>query len=249
MNQTDLIIVTIYLICVAFVIYRAWDSLEDQTMIKNVENRFDYERLADFVKIEFKFKDDTRYGFSSQPNQLETTISNLSRNAILIIDWDRGSLTNFDNSDRRLIRLTDNLQPSDIVKQTPDTILPKGKRDFKLTAESLLQEEAKSVDDAETKILKPDKPIIDIQKLAEDKSKKPKPGDKKEAEKIQKLKDTYANFYRKREPLKFSLRLPLQVTNFDEGNKKDIWGFLDSDFTVTRTPRIEYIPWNPKKKK
>jgi hypothetical protein len=243
MNQTDLIIVTIYLICVAFVIYRAWDSLEDQTMIKNVENRFDCEPLKDLIKAEFKFKDDVRYGFSKQPNQLEVTISCQLKTAMVIIDWDRGSLTNFDGGGRRLIRITDGLQKADLIKQTPDTVLPTGKRDFKLTAEGLLEE------DPETKVMKPGKPIIDVQKLAEDRTKKPKPGDKKEAEKIQKLKDTYANFYYKREPLKFSLLIPLQITNFVDCNKKDMWGFLECDFTVTRTPRIEYIPWNPKKKK
>lgn len=242
MSQTDLIILTVYLICVFYVIRQAWDNLEEQTVIKNAENKFDPESLKDIIKIEFKFKDDMRFKFPNQPQVLETAIANQSRSAVITIDWDRGSLTNFDGGDRPLVKVTDTLQSSDLNKQSIDTILPKGKRDFKLSAKGLLKE------DADSKIMKPDKPIIDIEKLASDKNAKPKPGDKKDAERIQKLKNTYGNFIEMRDPLKFSLRLPLQVTNYVDGSKKDIWGFVDCDFTISRTPRIEYVPWNPKKK-
>lgn len=242
MSQTDLIILTVYLICVFYVIRQAWDNLEEQTMIKNVKTKFDPESLKDIIKIDFKFKDDARIKFTDQPKLLETSIANQSRTAVITIDWDRGSLTNFDGGDRRLIKVTDTLQKSEMSKQPIDTILPKGKRDFKLSAEGLLEE------DSDTKIMKPKKPIVDIEKLAQDKSAKPKPGDKKDAERIQKLKNTYGNFIEMQDPLKFSLRLPLQVTNFVDGGKKDTWGFVDCDFTISRTPRIEYVPWNPKKK-
>ncbi len=243
MSQTDLIILTVYLICVFYVIRQAWDNLEEQTMIKNVENKFDPDSLKDIIKIEFKFKDDVRIKFPDQPKQLETTIANQSRTAVITIDWDRGSLTNFDGGDRKLVKVTDTLQKSDLAKQSTDTILPKGKRDFKLTAEGLLEE------DAETKVMQPKKPIVDIEKLAQDKNAKPKPGDKKDEARIQNLKNIYGNFIDMRDPLRFSLRLPLQVTNYIDGSKKDIWGFVDCDFTISRTPRIEYVPWNPKPKK
>lgn len=245
MNQTDLIILAVYLICVYYVVRQAWDSLEDRTVIKHDGNVFDYEPLKDFVKIEFGFKDDQRFKFSEQPTQLATTITNLSRTATITIDWNRGSLTNFDGGDRPLAKITDTLQKSDLEKQSPETILPKGKREFKLTAAGLLEEETN--EDSETKVMKPKKPIVDILKLKADKDQKPK--DKKDEEKIQKLKNTYANFYEMKEPLKFSLRLALQITNVFEGSKKDYWGFVDCNFSVSRTPLIEYVPWNPPSKK
>lgn len=228
MTQTDLIILAVYLICIFYVIRQAWNSLDERTKITNVGNQFDYDPLKDFIKIEFKFREDARFKFSEQPQILETTVSNSSRTATITIDWDRGSLTNFDGSDRRLIRLTDNLQKADIAKQTIDTILPKGRREFKLAPEASLKE------NPDTEIMEPTAPIIDVQKLAKDKDAKPK------------LKDTYRNFMEMREPLKFSLRLPLQITNVTEGGKKEIWGFVDCDFTVARMPRIEHVPWNPK---
>ena len=91
--------------------------------------------------------------------------------------------------------------------------------------------------------------MVDIEKLAKDKDAKPKPNDKKDEDRIQKLKDTYNNFIAMREPLRFSLRLPLQITNIIEGSKKDMWGFVDCNFSVTRIPRISQVPWNPKPKK
>jgi hypothetical protein len=90
---------------------------------------------------------------------------------------------------------------------------------------------------------------VDIQKLAKDKEATPKPGDKGDAAKIQKLLNTYNNFISMREPLRFSLRLPLQITNIIEGSKKDMWGFVDCNFTISRIPRISHVPWNPKPKK
>ncbi|MCU0527711.1 MAG: hypothetical protein MUF72_23175 [Elainella sp. Prado103] len=240
MSQTDLIILAVYSICVYYVVRQAWDSLEDRTMIKHEGNVFDYEPLKDFIKIEFGFKDDQRYRFSDQPIQLATTITNLSRTATITIDWNRGFLTNFDGGDRPLAKITDTLQKSDIGKQSPETLLPKSKREFKLTASGLLEE------DGETKVMKPKQPLIDILKLRSDKDQKPK--DKKDEPRIQKLKNTYANFYEMREPLKFSLRLALQITNVFEGGKKDYWGFVDCNFSVARTPLIEYVPWNPARK-
>lgn len=241
MNQTDLIILTVYLICVAYVIRQAWNSLEERSVIKHEGNVFDYETLKDFIDVKFKFDD--FYAFSNQPTKLATTIENKSPSATVTVDWEKGSLRNFQGGDRRLIRLVDGMQEGDKSKpQASSTISPKRSLGVTLTAEDLLEPDS-------DKVLKATKPIVDVEKLAKDRAAKPKPGDKKDEDRIQKLKTIYSNFMMMSEPLKFSLRLPVQITNIVEGAKKDMWGFVDCNFTVSRKPRIDQVPWNPKPKK
>lgn len=225
MNQTDLIIVAIYLICVVYVLREAWESLEERSVIKHEGNTFDYEALKQFVDVKFKFND--FYPFTKQPTTLATTIENKSPTATVTIDWEKGALRNFQGGDRRLIRLVNGMQEGDQSKpQASSTISPKRGLGVTLTSEDLLTA------DSETKVLSATKPIVNIEQLAKD----------------PKLKPIYNNFMLNNEPLKFSLRLPLQITNIVEGSKKDLWGFVDCNFTILRKPRIEQVPWNPKKK-
>lgn len=227
MTSTDLIIVSVYLICIYYVILQAWNSLEERTVIKHVGNVFDYETLKDFLDVKFKF--DEFYAFSKQPAALATTIQNKSPSATITVDWEKGALRDFQGNDRRLLHLVSGLLEADRNKpQTPSTISPKRSISATLTAEDLVTA------DAETKVLRATKPIVDIEKLAQDKEKNPK------------LKPIYSNFMAGRQPLTFSLRLPLQITNIVEGSKKDMWGFVDCNFTVSRKPRIDQVPWNPK---
>jgi hypothetical protein len=237
MNQTDLIILAVYLVCVVYVLRQAWNSIEERTVIKHSGNVFDYEGLKDFIDVSFKF--DSYYPFDKQPTKLAATIINKSPTATITVDWEKGSLRSWQGSDRRLIRFIDGMQEGDKAKaQAPSTISPKRSLGVTLTSEDLLTA------DKETNLLSPTKPMVDIKKLQADKSAKPK--NPKEAEQIQKLRDIYNNFVTLREPLKFSLRLPLQITNIIEGSKKDMWGFVDCNFTVSYIPRISQVPWNPK---
>jgi hypothetical protein len=239
MNQTDIIILAVYLVSIFYVIRQAWESLEDRTIVKHEGNVFDYETLKEFIDVKFKFDD--FYPFTKQPTKLATTIDNKTATATVTIDWEKGALRNFQGGDRRLIRLVEGMEKGSLDQpQASSTISPKRSISVTLSSEDLLEA------DPETKVVIATKPIVDIRKLAQDKSATPK--DKKDAERIQTLKETYSNFMAMKEPLKFSLRLPLQITNIVEGAKKDVWGFVDCNFTVSRIPRISQVPWNPKKK-
>ena len=242
MNQTDLIILTIYLISIYYVLRQAWESIPivSTAVIKHEGNVYDYETLKDFIDV--KFKIDGAYPFTKQPTQLPTTISNKSSTATITIDWEKGSLRNFQGGDRRLVRIVDGMQQGDQSQvQASSNISPKRNLTVTLTAEELLEA------NAETNMLSATRPIVDIPKLQQDRAAKPK--DKADAERIQKLKQTYSNFIGMKEPLKFSLRFPLQITNIVEGSKKDFWGFVDCNFSIShaRTTRLDQLPWNPKK--
>ena len=243
MNQTDLIILAIYLISIYYVLRQAWESIPvvSTAVIKHEGNVYDYEALKDFIDV--KFKIDGSYAFTKQPTQLPTTVSNKSSTATITIDWERGSLRNFQGGDRRLVRIIDGMQKGDQSKvQASSNISPKRSLSVILTAEELLEANAEDQ-------LSATKPIVDIPKLAQDQAAKPK--DKGDAERIQKLKAIYSDFIGMKEPLKFSLRFPLQITNIVEGSKKDFWGFVDCNFSIShsRTTRLDQVPWNPKPKK
>lgn len=244
MNQTDqrdLIILAIYLISIYYVLRQAWESIPviNAATIKHEGNLYDYEALKDFIDV--KFKIDGVYRFDQQPTQLPTTVSNKSSTATVTIDWERGALRNFQGGDRRLVRLIDGMQRGDQSQvQASSSISPKRSLSVILTAEELLEANAEGQ-------LSATRPMVDIQKLMQDQAAKPQnPAD---AERIKKLKAIYSDFSNLKEPLKFSLRLPLQITNIVEGSKRDFWGFVDCNFTVSysRTSRLDQMPWNPKK--
>ncbi len=239
--QTDLIILAIYLISIYYVLRQAWDSIPviSKAVIKHEGNVYDYEALKDFVDV--KFKIDGLYNFNEQPAALPTTVSNKSSTATLTIDWERGALRNFQGGDRRLVRVIDGMQQGDQSQvQASSSISPKRSLSVLLTAEDLLTADAEGR-------LTATRPLVDLEKLKQDQAAKPK--DKADAERISKLKGLYGDFMSMKEPLKFSLRFPLQITNIVEGSKKDFWGFVDCNFSISHacTTRVDQLPWNPKK--
>jgi hypothetical protein len=240
MNQTDLIILAVYFISIAYAVSQAVNSLENRTVVKVTGTVYEPEGLTEYVDIKFKFKDDDRYKFSEQPKILSTTIVNKSNTASVSVIWDNSAITDYDGRIRRVIRLAPDMQPQDLPKPQVPSVIPPSRS---LSADLAPEEVMKS--DPDTDKLKPQRPIVDINQLEEAQGKKPK--DSKEAEKIQKLKEMYNGFIQMLKPLEFSLYLQLQVTNLVEGAKKDTWGFFRCTFTVAKTPRIEYVPWNPKK--
>jgi hypothetical protein len=252
MNQTDLIILAVYLISVYYVLLQAWYSILpiSDSVIKHEGNLYDPESMQDFIDVKFKFE--RAYPFNKQPTQLEAEIINKSPTATLTIDWEKGSMRDFQGNDRRLIRLVDDLEKGDKGKiQAASTISPKRKiSKLLLTAEDLL--EANEAD-----ILVATKPIVDIQKLAADQKVRPEDIEKDKAKleaaaaRIRKLRGIYQNFITMKEPLTFSVRFQVQITNIIEGARKDLWGFVDCNFTIShaRTTRRDQLPWNPPKKK
>jgi hypothetical protein len=250
MTQTDLIILAVYLISVYYVLSQAWYSILpiSKAVVKHEGNRYDPESMQDFVDVKFNLA--KTYDFDKQPSQLETEVINKSPTATLTIDWEKGALRDFQGNDRRLIRLVEGMEKGDKGKiQAPSTISPKRKiSKIQLTAEDLLEANEEGV-------LVATKPIVDIPKLNADQKARPEDIEKDKskleaaANKIRKLREIYQNFLKMKEPLTFSVRFQVQITNIIEGAKKDLWGFVDCNFTIShaRTTRREQLPWIPKK--
>ncbi|HEY9699814.1 MAG TPA: hypothetical protein V6D10_21325 [Trichocoleus sp.] len=229
MNQTDLIILVVYLISITYVIYQAINSLEERTVI-----RFDQAALAQFLEqekiadvslnnfIDISFGIQGRYKFSQQPATLGTIIQNKSRTATVSIDWDNSSITNHAGRVRRVIRLTPGLQPSDLSEpQVKSTIPPSRNLQATLVPEDLLKPNADNTGVVTNGA---------IVSMAE----------------VEKDKGTYAKFRERQTALQFSLRLLFQIINVTDGAKREYWCFVPCTFVIEKISQMDYLPWNPK---
>lgn len=247
MNQTDLIIVAVYLICVAYVIRQAWDSLEDRTKIEfdaaayktQLETPQGDITPNNYVEVEFEIKPTQRFEFSKQPKKLTTTIKNKSRTSTLLVDWDRSVLTNYENTARRVIRLSSSLE--DIPESQPPSSIRPGQN----IKEDLATDKMLKVD-KEKQSVELDKPIVDLEELQTEAHKEGPFTTERQALRAERLADMYYSFLYRTKPLEFSLSLQFQVEEIKAGERKRYWFYLPFKFTVSRAYRKEYIPWNPK---
>lgn len=242
-TQFDVIIVAIYLICVVYVLYQAFNSLDDQTKIavekivvekgsfdgQEEEKKLADTPLKDVLDIKIPFGD--RYKFTEQPRLLVVVLINKSASFAICADWDSSSLTNYDGRSRRVIRMTPDRKIDLSQRQVSSMIAPGRSLTEALTAEDLL------VSTADSTLAPRDALIsIDALKKASENPKTPKV-----------LKDMYANFMSRKAPLRFSLRLILQFSEVKAGVRTEAWYPIRCDFTVEKRPWTDYLPFNPKK--
>ena len=249
----DLLILVVYIICMAYIIARAISSLDNQTKFAADAKSFEAllegkklgdKNLKDLVGMGFKF--DFRYKYQDQPKTLLMTIENKSPDHYIYVDWDSSSITTYDpSSSRRVIRVTPDKRITDLdVPQVPSAIPPKLKLAPVITAEDVFKLNAEGV-------LELKAPLIDLDKLN---------AISKILRTPQYLKDINFNFKERRRPIEFSLYLMLQITNVlnEDGNDRlrqvtPTYGrqvfqtMLTYKFTVSRMSWIDQIPWNPQK--
>ena len=229
MNQTDLIILAVYLISIANVIYRAVDSLEEQTIIRfdkaALAQELSEQRIADtplsqFLDINFSFKG--RYNFSDQPATVTGIIQNKSATATIAIDWDSSSMTNFAGKVRRVIHLIPDLTPDSLSEpQIKSTIPPGRSLQAVLTPEDLVKPNA----DRTTLVAKG--AIIDLAQV-----------EKANA-------GQFALFSERQASLKFTARLLFQIVNIADGAKREYWAYVPCQFIIEKASLMEYFPWLP----
>jgi hypothetical protein len=249
MSDTDLIILVIFLICVAYVVRRAIETLDNQTKIefekKELESQLETltlegTSLKDIVEVNFGFKPEDRFKFADQPKSLLAIIKNKSKNIQIYTEWDKSTLTNYGNASRRVIHLNiaDKLvisahQP--LLIQAPNPISPGNSLSVQLAPEDTVRR------NVETNVLEAKDPIVDLEDLkkkATDTKEKPAPKD---------LKQKRLKFLTHKAPLEFSLRLMLRMNSIDEGGGTPYEYPLLCKFKVINMPWWDQLPWNPKK--
>jgi hypothetical protein len=229
MNQTDLIILAVYLISIAYVVYRAIDSLEEQTIVQfdraALTQVLSEENIADvplnqFIDINFSFKG--RYGFSSQPATVTGVFQNKSATATIAIDWDSSSITNFAGKVRRVIHLIPDLTPDSLSEPQIKSIIPPGRS---LQAVLAPEDLVKPNDDRTTLVAKG--AIVDLKQV-----------EKADA-------GRFAQFSEREATLQFTMRLLFQIVNITDGAKREYWAYVPCTFIIEKASLMEYFPWLP----
>lgn len=219
MNDRDLLILTVYLICVVYVFYRAINSIDDQMKIQldqeSLDQQIEAQNLQDLVSIKFDLK--KKYEFD-QFKELPISITNKSAEQLIGINWDYCSVTNLDGRSRRVIRLLPGTTLDLMQSQASSTIAPGKTLKENLIAEDALKRES------DAGALKVVSPLIDVTQIAK------------------KDKKLYANFLAATATLQFSLKLVLrQLDPFVGGDRTYL---LSCQFNITKVPWTAEMPWN-----
>jgi hypothetical protein len=127
MDSRNLLVLTVYLIIVAYVFYKAYQSLENKVTLELdtsfLNEELEENGLKDLVEIDFK-----KLRPSYQLDELKTLkigIKNKSpeESAITIrVNWDESSITNYEGNVSRLVRVTKGLAEIP-QKQVPSIIV------------------------------------------------------------------------------------------------------------------------------
>ena len=234
-EQLDLIIVTVYLISVTYVLYQAYSSLAERTMVKfdngALEQQLEKYKLKDIVDIKFGFQDKDRFDFDNQPKEIFIIVINKSSDTSIYVHWDRSTLTDYEGRSRRVIRLTSDKKPDLFQQQAFSPVAPQRSLKERITAEDLLKS------DATNSVLEPSGALIDIRDLEKRSANKKTP---------QNIKDLYSKFITMKDPLKLSLGLVLQFIEEKMDKvpaQNERWHTLNCDFIIRKMPRSDYLPF------
>lgn len=161
MNFTDPIILTAYLLCISYCIYRIINAFNDEFTIRlddeALNNQLAEQGLQDIIGISFSF--DKQYEFDKL-TKLKINISNKSSDYSVYVDWDYSAFTDLEGRARRVARLAPGTTLDLFQNQVFSTIAPNMTLKEEITAEDLLQRK-----DAPAQDFKAEKPLIDPDKL------------------------------------------------------------------------------------
>ncbi|NEO97981.1 MAG: hypothetical protein F6K58_04625 [Symploca sp. SIO2E9] len=138
----NLLIFTVYLICVTYVLYNAFLFVDSMVTVdadkEELSRQLEEDNLKDFIDIKFKFK--SGYHLDQIDKELETIpveVANKSQQHKLELLWDDSSISNLKKKSGRLIRITPGMSETP-QKQATSTILPGQTIEAKLSDEKLV---------------------------------------------------------------------------------------------------------------
>ncbi len=227
MTEIDYVLLTIYLLCVTFVIYQIVNSFNDEFSIQLDKDDLDQQlqalHLQDTVGVSFKF--DTHYEFKSLKD-LAISINNKSEDHPIYIDWDYCSITDLDGRSRRVTRLPPG-STLDLFQSQVFSVIAPGK-----TLKEKIASEDTLVRKGDSGVLDTDKTIVDLtepNKKAPDATKK-----------------RYKNFMASKEELKFSLYLAMRIAGSNTSLTGDRTRIICT-LVITKLDWSAGLPWNPRK--
>jgi len=147
MNQFDLLILAIYIICVTYVINEAIKSLDARFTVRfesdDLKQQLQEQNLQDTIGVGFGLA--SRYTKPDELQRLPIIISNRSSRYSIYVDWDHSSFTDFDGRSRRVIRLMPGLTTDLFQPQVFSAIAPGKTLKEAVTAEDALKRESDAV--------------------------------------------------------------------------------------------------------
>ena len=224
MNNTDLLLLTIYILCVTYVLYQIINSFNDEFTINLEKNDLDKQledlKLNDRVEVSFKF--DKRYEFDKL-KEFGVNVKNKSKEYPVFVDWNMSSVTDLDGKARRVTRLIAGNSLDLFQEQALSPVPPETTMKEKVVAEDML---ARKGDDGPMEV---SKTLVDL-------TKPKKPGDP--------LK-RYLDFVAMQRTLEISLSLMVRFV----GDGSPATGYpipIKCKFTLTKLDWKAGLPWNPK---
>jgi hypothetical protein len=224
MNNTDLLLLTIYILCVTYVLYQIINSFNDELTIvlekKDLDKQLEDLKLNDRVEVSFKF--DKRYEFDKL-KEFGVNVKNKSKEHPVFVDWNMSSVTDLDGKARRVTRLIAGNSLDLFQEQALSPVPPGTTMKEKVVAEDML---ARKGDDGPMEV---SKTLVDL-------SKPKKPGDP--------LK-RYLDFVAMQRTLEISLSLMVRFV----GDGSPATGYpipINCKFTLRKLDWKAGLPWNPK---
>ncbi len=228
MTELDYVLLTIYLLCITYVLYQIVNSFNDEFTIRleqgDLTQQLQSLSLQDIVNVSFKF--DTHYEFHTL-KELAISINNKSEDYPIYIDWDYCSITDLDGRSRRVTRLPPGNTLDLFQNQVFSVIAPGKTLKEKIASEDML---ARKGDEG---LLVTEKTIVD---LTEPNKKAPDAQKKR-----------YKNFMDSKEELHFALYLAMRLAGPNTSPTGDRTRIICT-LTLTKLDWTAGLPWNPRKK-
>lgn len=226
LTDRNVLILAFYTIVVAYVIYRALNSLKNESTIQINQESLDAQlreqNLQERIGLKFGVP---RECLIDQVREIGIDIENKSQRDTLYVYWDQSSMTDLYGRSRRIIRIIPGMT-LDLFQSQVDSVIAAGKTlRERITAEDVLKRQG------EDGALKIDAPLFDLSRL-----KKGSSTDKKR----------YAEFLNQSLTFQFSIRLVLRV--FDPATQMGsaVPYSVSCDFTIKKQPWTEAVRWKAK---
>jgi hypothetical protein len=232
MNEANLLILTVYLLCASYVLFQIVNAFNDEYTVKIDQDALTEElkrkRIDSRLDVSFKF--DGRYEINSNRNKLNKlaiTVKNKSTDYPIYVDWDYSSMTDwFGGRSRRLTRIVSGRALDISQEQVFSVINPGLSLQEEIVPEDSLSREG-------------DKGEIEIKKTLLDLSVPPPPAPDAK-------KKAYKAFLEGTDPLSFTVDLVMRLVDQDSAVMGDRV-LIQCKFRLQRLSWKAGLPWNPKR--
>jgi hypothetical protein len=232
MQDSNLLLLTIYFLCVTYVLFQFINAFSDEYTISidksALEEELKRKKIDDRLEVGFKFNG--RYEINSNRNKLNKlsiTLKNKSTDYPIYVDWDYSSMTDwFGGRSRRLTRIVSGRTLDLSQQQVFSVINPGLSLQEDVVPEDILERKG---DKGEVEVTKP---LLDLM---------PPPQQAPDPKKKQ-----YKAFISGQDPLSFSVDLVMRMVDRDSSTGGDRI-LVQCKFNLRRLEWQAGLPWNPKK--